>query len=576
MNMYMKTKSILLITALLAFTSQSCDNFLDEKLVSDVSASSYYTTASGLEDAVEAAYHWLKWVHSNERAHSLTIFGTDTYTNGADGGHKSFNYYDNGLNSSESQVTEMWRYCYRGINQCNAVLGRSEAITDMDPDLLEVRRAEVRFLRAYYYFILVRQFGDVHLTLEETQGAEVEANKTAESEIFSQAIVPDLQFAINTLPASQSDYGRATKPAAEFMLGKALLWRGWKSFGSAADFTSAEQMFSNVINNYSFALQPSMTELWDQDNDKNSEIIFSVQYSTDPILNGGEGNRSHLYFLMEYDKLPGMIRDIQNGRPFKRFRLTQYMQDVWAANRDNDNRYQLTYKHAWISNNPLSIPSWTAAEVAAGGKNADGSPAVAGQLKYAVGDTAIYIPGPGRDAIWTPQKKLQTRYRVYTTDEYDERVFNHIKKFIDPRRPAIQWEAGSRDWFIARLADAYESRAEARFKLGDMQGAADDFNVVRLRSAWPGKEANVMVTAGDINLDFILEERAMEFDAEQCRWYDLARTNTLVQRVRLYNPDGAAGIQDYHIHRPIPQDQLDRTLGGYQQNCGYPGGPTCN
>ncbi|HEY4656737.1 MAG TPA: RagB/SusD family nutrient uptake outer membrane protein, partial [Cyclobacteriaceae bacterium] len=67
----MKTKSIILLAALLIFSTQSCDDFLEETLVSDVSASSYYTTAAGLEDAVDAAYHRLKWIHSNERAHSV-------------------------------------------------------------------------------------------------------------------------------------------------------------------------------------------------------------------------------------------------------------------------------------------------------------------------------------------------------------------------------------------------------------------------------------------------------------------------------------------------------------------------
>src|SRR3970040_2567027 len=163
------------------------------------------------------------------------------------------------------------------------------------------------------------------------------------------------------------------------MLEKALLTRGWKSFGSAADFTAAEQLFTSVIENYNFSLQPTMTEVWDQDNDLNSEIIFAVQYLTDLILNGTEGNRSHLYFLMEYDIRPGMIRDIENGRPFKRFRLTDYMLDVWGQVRDIDSRYDLTYKHAWISNNPLSIPTWSQESVDAGATNADGSPAVGGQ-----------------------------------------------------------------------------------------------------------------------------------------------------------------------------------------------------
>jgi len=574
--MNIKMKSIFILIALMAFNIQSCDKFLEEDLVSDVSGSSYYTTPAGLEDAVDATYSSLKYIHSNERAHSLTIFGTDTYTNGADGGHKSFNYYDNGLNSASSQIREMWDELYRGINQANAVINRSQAIEGLDPDILSQRLAEVRFLRAYYYFVLVRQFGDVHLTLEETVGAEVEANKTPQETIYETAIVPDLEFAIATLPDSQSDYGRATKPAAENLLGLVKLTRGYQTFAKADDFSEAERLFGNVIDDYSFALEPDMGKLWDQDNDKNKEIIFSVQYGTDEILNGTEGNRSHLYFLMEYDKEKGMIRDIANGRPFKRFRPTQYLLDVWGANRDNDNRYDLTYKHVWISNNPKSIPVWEQANVDAGAKNADGSPAVVGQPRWAVGDTAIFMPGPGREAKWTPTKRLQTRYVVYLPSEYTERIFGHIGKFIDPRRPAIQWERGSRDWFIMRLGDTYLLRAEARIKQGNTTDAADDINMVRVRAAWPGKEAVMMITPGDVTMDFLLEERARELDAEQERWYTLARTGTLVDRVKLYNPLGAPNIDAHHIHRPIPQNQIDRTSGGYEQNCGYPGGPSCN
>jgi hypothetical protein len=165
--MKMKTKSILLISALLTFVSQSCNKFLEEELVSDVAAASYYTTAKGLEDAVDATYHYLRIIHSNERAYMMTTFGTDTCTNGADGGHKSFNYYDNGLNSQSGMIEQMWENLYKGINQANAVLNRSTAITDMEAELLTQRQAEVRFLRAYYYFILVQQWGAVHL-VEET------------------------------------------------------------------------------------------------------------------------------------------------------------------------------------------------------------------------------------------------------------------------------------------------------------------------------------------------------------------------------------------------------------------------
>lgn len=602
------TRSILSTVVLIMFGTISCKDFLDEKLVSGVSAGSYYTTVAGLEDAVDATYSFLREIHSNERAYSLSIFGTDTHTNGADGGYKSFNYYDNGLNASVDILEQQWIFLYKGINQANAVLNRSEQIADLSEDLKIERQAEVRFLRAYYYFYLVQTWGNVHFTLEETVGAEVTANKTDQATIYSEGIIPDLEFAIANLPDTQNDYGRATKPAAQFLLAKVYLTRGYQSFAAGTDFTDAETLFSNVIDDYNFALLPSHKELWDQDNQLNSEVIWAVQYSTDIILNEGStgvGNRGHLYFGMEYDIQPGMIRDIANGRPFKRFRPTDYMIDQWAAYRDVDQRYEDTYKHVWYCNDNRAagntIPKWKQIHVDMGAKKADGStvtPADKGTNRFELGDTALYIPGPGEDAKWLGDEKLKVRYTVITKDQasyaastlpasdpdyypkdpfyYNERLFPTIAKFFDPRRPTIQWERGSRDWFVMRLADAHLLRAEARFNAGDSPGAADDINVVRTRAAKPGKVADMQITSGEVNLDRILLERAFEMDAEQCRWFDLARTGKLVEYVQAYNPLGADNIKDYHIHRPIPQAQIDRTLGGYEQNCGYDPLVSCN
>ena len=370
----------------------------------------------------------------------------------------------------------------------------------------------------------------------------------------------------------------------------------------------AESHLSSVIDDYNFALVASHASLWNQDNQVNSEVIWAIQYSTDLILNGGTGvgNRGHLYFGMEYDIQPGMIRDIANGRPFKRFRLTDYMIDQWAAARPNDQRYEDTYKHVWYSNDTRtsgnSIPLWKQVHVDKGAKKADGSLVTAadvGKRRFEVGDTALFIPGPGQDAKWLNDEKLKVRYTVITKQKasypastlptsdpnyypsdpffYNERLFPTIAKFFDPRRPAIQHEQGSRDWFVMRLADAYLLRAEARHKSGNNAGAAEDINVVRTRAAKPGKVAEMQITAGDVTIDRILLERAFEMDAEQMRWFDLARTGKLVERVTLYNAQahvggtlaGAPNIKDFHIHRPIPQAQSDRTLGGYPQNEGY-------
>lgn len=563
----MKKKSIIWIITVMAFIGQSCEKFLEEELVSDVSAASYYTTPAGFEDAVDATYGWLKYSYGPpERGFTATVFGTDIFTNGADGSHKVWNWYDNNFNSGQPLLTELWRDWYKGINQANAVINRSDEIEELDAELVEQRVAEVRFLRAFFYFNLVQHWGDVHLTLEETEGVEVEANRTPASQIYAEAIVPDLEFAISVLPDEQGDYGRATKPAAEFMLAKVLLTRAYKSYAEADDAARAEQLMTSVIDNYGFELLEVYEDLWDQDNQLNSEVIWAVQNTEDLILNGTEGNRGHLYFLFEYDIRPGMQRDTENGRPWKRFRPTPFLLSLW--DRDIDSRYDYSFKHVWYANNEESIPVWSQADVDNGYTTA----ANLGEPKFELGDTALYIPGPGMDELWTAEREGRAGYTVYTANEYDERIFPSLSKFLDPLRPDRQWERGSRDFVVARLADAYLIRAEARLLQGDTPGAAEDINVVRRRAAWPGEEEAMEIDASQVDIDFILDERARELAGEMQRWFDLVRTGKLVERVRLHNAEARDNIQEHHVLRPIPLPQIDRTQGGYQQNPGYPEG----
>lgn len=532
-------------------TMLSCEDFLEEDNIANVASATYYPTAAGLEDAVKATYGIMKEYYGPEIGWTMGVFGTDTYQEGADGSHKYVNRYDSGHNSAARYFRDTWRIFYRGINQANAVVNRSESVEGVSEALKNTRVAEARFLRALYYFVLTRHYGDIHLSLEETVGVEVEANKTSAEEIYKQAIIPDLEFAISNLPSTQSDYGRATKAAAEFLLAKALMTRSYKSFAESTDASRAETLMSNVINNYGFELQESVLDMWSLDNEVNSEFIWTVQNGKSQVDEGldGFGHRGHLYFLMEYDKKPGMTRDTENGRPWKRFRPTDYMLSLY--DRTIDRRYDETFKHVWYSNNP-NVPN----------------------LK--VGDTALYIPGPGldkngidQDAKWTDAAKAGVLHQVYTTGDYNNRTFPSLNKWIDNTRPNRQHTQGQRDYVLMRLADAYLIRAEARLKQGNKSDAAADLNTVRTRAAWDGKEAEMQITAADVDIYFILEERARELLGENHRWFDLTRTGKLIELVKLHNPTSAGNIQDHNVLRPIPLDQIDRTSGGYPQNPGY-------
>ena len=138
-----------------------------------------------------------------------------------------------------------------------------------------------------------------------------------------------------------------------------------------------------------------------------------------------------------------------------------------------------------------------------------------------------------------------------------------------------------RPYILFRFADVYLIAAEAAFKGGaTMQDAADMINVLRTRAALKANQtpaeyaaavAAQQITAGQVTLDFILDERSRELFAEDSRWWDLSRTKKLVERVKLYNTEGAAGVQAFNMLRPIPQSQIDLVTEGpkYPQNPGY-------
>ncbi|MBA7558347.1 hypothetical protein ES705_51146 [subsurface metagenome] len=136
---------------------------------------------------------------------------------------------------------------------------------------------------------------------------------------------------------------------------------------------------------------------------------------------------------MEYDKLPGMTRSIEYGRPFKRFRPTDYLYGLYDM---EDKRYDGTFLTVWYCNNESNAP--------------DG---------VELGDTAIWMPR-------TPLSQAEKDSRpfginIYNPDEYTSRVYAMTKKWIQPNRPTVNERAGDRDYPVWRLAEVYLMAAEA-------------------------------------------------------------------------------------------------------------------
>lgn len=550
-------KKVIVILGILALSLNACSSFIEEDNRSFAAAEEYYLTTNGFESLVNTNYSMLKDIYGGDPW--LFEAGTDMYSEGRNMEPDGLSRYLN-LNPTSQGVDQLYRTCYASIQQANKGLYYAN-ITAQSPNL-NTRIGELKFLRANAYFLLVQTYGGVPIVLDNINTAVLAFDRNTAEEVYTQ-ILKDLNEA---LPAvSTGAYtGRVNRRAVQNLLAKVYLTRGYETFGTAADFTTAASLADQVINGQ--PLNVSFDNVVRPGNEMNAETIFSVQFSAATNATGVTtlGNAQCYYFgpylgpaatgnpypNRSYTLLPTVYALSLYEKGDKRWEGT-FMTEIYS-------RYYAFYEVA--DKTALKItdfyePSWFSTADRAAWKAANAS-------RYQNAATFRYHN-------WGTYSSSSNVSADYATIP--------VRKFDDPTAPygtATNNRVSTRDFIISRLGETYLVAAEAYLKAGNTVNALARLNEVRRRAG--GGTAGVIPVLTSIDINTILDERARELLGEYHRWFDLKRTGTLVTRTVLHNPkitnasvfNGLNG--NLKILRPIPQTVLDLNRStNYPQNPAY-------
>jgi len=461
-------KSIQIISlsfAILLMTSCGKD-WLELEPNGTVLETNFYQTEEEIFEALVATYDVLQWGGTDGwtmKVGLLNAASDECYAGGSDASDQpNWVAFDNfTLDPFLGPQAGLWRKGYTGINRANLTLEKLETVDGLSEEFKARTGAEAKFLRAFYYFDLIRYFGNIPLIDRVIPADDIYTQVQASPADVYAFIESDLNDARNTfeLPETlpSSELGRITKGAANALLGKVILYQNDESrMGEAA------AIFEEVINAGIYDLEQDFGEIFNNENEFGIESIFEINHSNNQ--RGGWGNFGNGDTEGNYDVQFFGMRDYVGPLFANGWSFCPVTEDL-VATMQNDPRLQ----HTVIDGNMLRQQGASYTE---GFQN-----------------TNFFI-------------------RKYSGLQ-DDRALDG--------EPALNWGNNIRE---IRLADVYLMAAEALARSGADVQARSFLNRVRTRV---GLQPVSGITGNDL-LEAIYRERQLELATEGHRFFDLVRT----------------------------------------------------
>jgi hypothetical protein len=498
----------------LAVLITACSKQLNQQPPSQVTTSQFYSNTNDFTQAVSSAYNQL--INYPDQELWLGEMRADNINAQSDGNRdwQGINDFSPNL-STVGFVTTAWDSLYNGIYNTNSVLDNlaTRGTNIIDPNLRARYGAECHFLRAFYYFQLVRLYGKVPIIDHVMAAADAaKVNRGAVADVYK-LIISDLQTAIAGLPTGYTgaDVGRATSLAAKGILGLVYLTRSGPVYSGvdgptlgSNEWELALAQFNDIIASGKFAFGSSYPAIFAYDKENNPEVVFDVQYMS---TNNGADFPSMLTPLGYWNGV-GISGTYGNG--------------YGSVTYDVSKNLRASYKNS-----------------AAGAVDVRDTFNIL--YKYPVNTTA----------------PIQTD----TSDPF-------IRKYINLAKRGASYKDWPINFIVMRYTDVLLMKAECILH-GAGGGAQSDalaiVNQVRQRAGVPA--------LASVDLPTLMEERRREFVGEGIRWNDLVREGMAVTTMNSWiagdTVTNRAQVIPQYVIYPVPSAEILSSNGLYTQNGGY-------